>query len=138
MKRSIPCAALAALLLFAAGAPVQAASTLVDPWQSSGNGTILNDNFGTVPNMDLLYGGTDALGSSTPTGRMYVWALWGTLYHVAYTDQAVADIFLRPDAGWSEGSRSTASTSGPISALPRPARCGSTTATTRRCCSRTC
>ncbi|WP_293459221.1 PEPxxWA-CTERM sorting domain-containing protein [Phenylobacterium sp.] len=103
MKRSTSCAALAALLLFAAGAPVQAASTLVDPWQSSGNGTILNDNFGTVPNMDLLYGGTDALGSSTPTGRMHVWALWGTLYHVAYTDQAVADIFLRPDAGWSEG-----------------------------------
>jgi len=84
-------------------ATAQAAPTLVDPWQSSGNGTILNDNFGGVPNLDLLYSGKDDFGAGAATDRMYVWALWGTLYHVALTGVDVADVFIRPDAGWTDG-----------------------------------
>jgi hypothetical protein len=95
----------AATALAAAGVAgsANAAAIIVNPWQSSGNGTIKNDDFGTVPNMDLLFSGTDALGASVATDRMYVYALWGTLSHVSYTYAAVADVFLRPDAGWTQG-----------------------------------
>lgn len=100
VRRSLAAAAVA---FACAVSPAFGSPVTVDPWQSSGNATIKNDDFGTVPNMDLLFSGTDALGADVATGRMYVYAVWGTLFHVSYTDQVVADIFLRPDAGWTQG-----------------------------------
>ena len=100
MRRLVAAAAFASICV---AGPANGAPVIVDPWQSSGNSTIKNDDFGTVPNMDLLFSGTDALGATAATGRMYVYADWGTLYHVSYTNTAVADIFLRPDAGWTQG-----------------------------------
>lgn len=99
------CTALLASLAATIGviAPAGAAPTLVDPWHSAGNGSPLGNNYGTVPNMDLLYVGQDAFGAAPVTGTIRVWALYGTLYHVSYADVPVGDIFLRPDAGWSEG-----------------------------------
>jgi hypothetical protein len=97
-------AAIAAVVVSALSfSSANAAAVVVDPWQSSGNGTALGDNFGGVPNMDLLYRGKDGFGASPDTSGMYVWALWDTLYHVAYTNVAVADVFLRPDVGWLDG-----------------------------------
>lgn len=88
---------------FIAAGSASAAPVLVDPWQSSGNGTIKNDDFGTVPNMDLLFSGKAGFGAGADADRMYVYALWGTLFHVSYTTAQVGDVFLRPDAGWTEG-----------------------------------
>ena len=100
VRRLVTAAALASAYVVS---PANGTPITVDPWQSSGNATIKNDDFGTVPNMDLLFSGSDALGAGAATGRMYVYAVWGTLYHVSDTDRAVADIFLRPDAGWTQG-----------------------------------
>jgi hypothetical protein len=100
VRRFVVAAAFASM---GAVASANAAPILVDPWQSSGNGTILNDNFGTVPNLDLLYSGKGGFGAGPNTSRLFVWADWGTLDHVSYTDAPVTDVFIRPDAGWLDG-----------------------------------
>ncbi len=89
--------------LLALATPAWAAPTTVDPWHSAGNGSPTGTNFGTVPSLDILYSGKDNPGNSPDTAQMVVYALWGTLTHVSYTDRNWADIGLRPDAGWLGG-----------------------------------
>jgi hypothetical protein len=82
---------------------VEAAPVVLVPWQTSGNGTIKTDDFGSVPNLDILYRGFGGFGAAAETDRVYVWALWGPVNYVSYSGADVVSIFLRPDIGWSDG-----------------------------------
>lgn len=80
----------------------QAVPTVIDPWHSAGNGTVLGTNYG-VPNLTVTFMGKATPGASPNTDQMRVWALWGSLYHVAYSPTAWADVGITPNAGWSQG-----------------------------------
>lgn len=77
--------------------------TLLVPWQTSGNGTIKNDDFGSVPGMDVLFRGLSGFGDSAEQDRMYVWGPWGPVNFVSYTAATVGSLFLRPDVGSVDG-----------------------------------
>lgn len=79
-----------------------AVPTVIDPWHSAGNGTIVGSNYG-VPNLTVTFMGKADSGASPNTDQMRVWALWGSLYHVTYSPTAWADVGITPNAGWSQG-----------------------------------
>lgn len=92
-----------ALVALALPAAATAAPKLLVPWQTSGNGTIKNDDFGSVPGLDVLYRGLSGFGDAPEEDRMYVWALWGPVNYVSFTGAPVGSLFLRPDVGSVDG-----------------------------------
>lgn len=82
----------------------QAAPVVVDPWNSSGNGNVTGDNFGTAPNLDILYRAKNGWGSAPATDQLRVWALgFSDLQGISYNSDTYGDVAVMPDSGWTQG-----------------------------------
>lgn len=81
-----------------------AAPVVVNPWNTSGNGNVTGDNFGSVPNLDLIYRSKPTMGTGGYTDQLRVWALgFSDLHGISYATDTYGDVYVKPDDGWTQG-----------------------------------